>query len=172
MAIVVETGSGLNAAANSYVSVVDLRTFASLRGIDLTSKTDTECASLLIRAMDYIEAQRGRFKGDPAHPGVQPLQWPRANAWDISFRGALFPSTEIPRELIYAQMQLALDAIDNDLMPNRLPADKGPVIREKVDVIEVAYENTGRQSRIPAFAKAEALLAHLYKNSGLTLVRS
>ncbi len=171
MAIVVETGTGTNPAANSYVSVTDLRDFASLRGIDITAKTDAQCEALLIRAMDYIEAQGYRFKGTRAQT-AQPLQWPRANAWGIGFRNALFPSTEIPQELEYAQLQLALDAIDNDLQPNILPSDKGQVIREKIDVIEIAYENGGKRSRTPAFAKAEAHLASLYVNSGLKLVRS
>lgn len=172
MALIIEDGTGSNPAANSYRSVADLRLYASLRGIDITALTDTECEVLLIKAMDYLEAQGKRYKGRKANID-QPLQWPRADAWGIVYDYALYSSTEIPRELEYAQLALAIEARDNDLQPNQLPSDKGPVTSETIEgAVSIAYANPGSRSRTPAFAKPEALLANLYKRNGLTLVRS
>lgn len=60
--LVVEDGTGSNPDANSYCAVADLQTYASMRSRALPS-ADDDCAILLIQAMDYIEAQRDRFKG-------------------------------------------------------------------------------------------------------------
>ena len=57
MTITVETGSGDNASANSYVSVADFKAYADARGYSYPG-TDPACEKLLIKAMDYIEAQR------------------------------------------------------------------------------------------------------------------
>jgi len=174
MALVIETGAGDNPSANSYASVQDLRDYADARGVDLSALTDPECEPLMIRAMDYLEGLRGRYKGVIAHPEYpQPLQWPRADAWGIAYPDALFPSDQIPRELIYAQLALAIDAQDNDLQPNRLPTDTGPVTKERVEgAVEVTYAAPVQQQYTPAFAKADALLAPLLKNNGLFLVRA
>ena len=167
--LVIEDGSGTNLDANSYASVETLRIFAKLRGIDLTAMSDDDCSVLLIKAMDYIEAKASKFQGEKSNPR-QPLQWPRRG---VRIDGLSIGEKEIPRNLEYGQMQLALEAKEHDLMPNTIPGEKGPVIKERVEgAVEVAYANTGAVDKVPAFAKAEALLAQLYKKNGLFLVRA
>lgn len=166
--LVIEDGSGTNPDANSYASVETLRIFAKLRGIDLTKATDDDCSVLLIRAMDYIEAKASKFQGDKSNPR-QPLQWPRRGVW---IDGLSIGETEIPRNLEYGQMQLALEAKEHDLMPNTLTYDP-VIVKECVEgVTDTVYENKGTPDKLPAFAKAEAHLTQLYKKNGLFLVRA
>ncbi|MGI0119691.1 DnaT-like ssDNA-binding protein [Zooshikella sp. RANM57] len=166
--IVVEDGSGTNPNANSYNSVEALRTFAKLRGIDLTGLSDDECAVLLIKATDCTESKASKYQGEKTNP-KQPLQFPRRG---VRVDGLLVGENEIPRNLEYGHLQLALEAREHDLMPNTLPYD--PVVtKERVEgVVETVYENKGTPDKVPAFAKAEALLAQLYKKNGLFLVRA
>lgn len=172
MAIVVEDGSGTNQAANSYQSTDDLIGYASLRGIDLSFDPVEDLEVLLIKAMDYLEAQRSRFKGSPTLAD-QPLQWPRQDVWGVDQPGLLMGKNEIPRELRYGQLALAIEAQTVDLQPTLLPSDKGPRISEKVEgAIEVKYANPTSIRNVPALAKPMALLAPLFKNNGLTLVRT
>lgn len=172
MAIIVEDGTGTNADANSYADVALLDSYISLRRITLPDDEPLK-RSLLIKAMDYLEAQGGRYKGVKAS-GTQPLQWPRKDAWDIDFPGALYPSNSIPRELEAAQLALAVEAYTHDLQPTQLPSDSGPVVKERVEgALEVVYDNPqGGNLHTPYFAKPAALLANLYRNNGLSLVRN
>lgn len=166
MTLIVEDGSKV-ADANSYVTLADARSYATLRGETLPAD-DAELESLLIKAMDFIEAQRSRYQGDKTHSD-QALQFPRTGVYLDSI---LVGSSTIPRELRYAQMALAVEAQTSDLMPSRLPSDKGPVTQESVEgAVSVSYANTGRLNSVPAFAKADALLAPLMKRNGLSVVR-
>ena len=125
MAIIAEDGT-IVTGANSYVATADLTTYATARGITLTSGAET----LLIQAMDYIESLM--YKG-VKFTRDQGLQWPRAN---VVIDGRLFDSDAIPAELIKAQKEVAI-AIDQG---------NGPLInlprstkREKVGPLEVEY---------------------------------
>lgn len=126
MAIVVETGSGLNSSANSYVSEAELQQYATDRGLTITG---TE-AVLLINAMDYLESLNyigTKYRDD------QPLQWPRA---DVVIDGFGVNSNAIPAELKRGQMAVAM-AIDEGNGP--LDVVERGVKRERVDVLEVEY---------------------------------
>lgn len=171
MALIVETGSGTNPGANSYATLQDLRDYASARGVDLSSVTDADAEVLMIKAMDYLESLAPKYKGMKATL-AQPLQWPRVDVWGVGFFDALLPSNEIPRELIYAQLSLAVEAFaGNDLMPN--DDGKGAIIKERIEgAIEIAYQNSGGTKRPPAFSKANALLSSLLKYNGMILARS
>jgi len=145
MAIVVETGSGTNPAANSYVSAATLTAYATARGITLAADKDV----LLIKAMDYIESL--------AYQGIklltaQPLSWPRAYVW---VDGYYIPSEEIPAQLKNGQMQTAI-AIDQGNNPLNVVAPQ--VKREKVDVVEVEYMDGTNSVNI-----VKAINAALYK---------
>jgi hypothetical protein len=169
MALIIEDGTGSDPNANSYSDVESLRTYAKLRGVDLSSLGDSDCETLLIKAMDYLESKRDKYKGYKTSSS-QPLQWPRSEVW---IDNALLGSNEMPRELEYAQLSLAIEAKDNDLQKNKLPTDTGPVIRKKVEgAVEVEYANPGTVQHVSAFAKPEALLAPLYKNNGLFAIRT
>jgi hypothetical protein len=166
MAIVVETGAVV-AGANSYVSVADLRDYADDRGISLPSD-DTTCEPLLIKATDYLEAQRNRYQGYKT-ASTNPLQFPRADVW---IDGYELSSTAIPVELKKAQMQLACDAYTQDLMPSELPTTKGALVSQKIDVIEVTYSQPASKRSQPWFQKAESFLQPLYQRNGLFAVRA
>lgn len=170
MAIVVEDGTGSNPVANSYNDVPSLREYAGLRGVAVPA-ADADCEVLLIKAMDYLEGLRGRYKGRKTTTS-QPLQWPRADVVGVDWPGAFSPNNEIPRELLYGQLALAIEAHSTDLQPTRLPGDSGPLASKDTAGLKRAYHNTGKALSVPAFAKADALIAPLLKNNGLSLVRS
>jgi len=168
IAIIVEDGTGTNQAANSYCAVADLRNYALLRNVTLPV-ADDDCAVLLIKAMDYIEAQRDRFKGvktsqannatllptyligDPRYqwnnPTMvaaesaqdQPLQWPRTG---VSIDSAILPNNVIPRELQYGQMAQALLVYDQQQNPANYVIS-GPVI-EQTNEVSGAVKTTTR----------------------------
>jgi len=123
--ITVEDGS-IVSGANSYVSEVELTTYATDRGVTLTGSTD----ELLIKAMDYLDQQNfiGTKKTD-----AQPLQWPRSFVW---IDGYSVDSDEIPTLLKNVQTVIAVE-IDAGYDP--LLAIPRKVKREKVASLEVEY---------------------------------
>lgn len=170
MALVVETGSGDNLAANSYANVDDLRTYAECRGVSTLQFSDKDCEALLIKAMDFLASKRSKWKGERAK-STQPLCWPRREVWDYPLDGELYSSSSIPNELFYGQLAAAIEAMDHDLLANTLPSNKGAVIKQKVDGIETVYENRGHLQKVTSFAKAETQLHPLYRKGGLSIVR-
>ena len=163
MALVKEDGTGLP-NSNTYVEWDEAVDYAAARGITLGTQPEVE--SLLIQAMDYLEAQRGQYQGTKTYPGVQALQWPRTGViLDCSYS---LPDNVIPVELKNAQMQLAVEVFTgNALMPS---SDGRVVKREKVDVIEREFM-TGKDmgaSGLPApnFPLVDALLAPLFNACG------
>lgn len=164
MALIIETGS-IVAGANSLATAAELRTYAGLRGVTL-SEVDAELEPFLIEAMDCMESKRGSYQGTKTSP-IQELQFPRTG---MVVDGSTIGPNEIPREAKYAQLALAMERSQGrDLMPTQMPSDKGAVVKERVEgVVERQYSDNphGRQ-RVPAFAKAEALMAPLYRRNGL-----
>lgn len=171
MALIIEDGTGSNAAANSYQGTDDLTTYATLRGVDLTDLTEVELEVLLIKAMDFLESQGGKFKGYKVL-AAQPLQWPRAEVYNVEIPDALTPSDEIPRLVQYAQLALAMEAQNADLQPNQNLSGQGAIIKEKVGDIEIAYDSVPIKSFTSAFTKPLGMLTPLYKKSGLKMVKS
>ena len=92
MAIIVEDGS-IVADSNSFVSEVELSTYAINRGVTLSGDTD----SLLLKATDYLETLN--YKGN-RYTKDQSLQWPRSN---VSIDGFSVDVDEIPEDLKTAQ---------------------------------------------------------------------
>jgi hypothetical protein len=111
---------------NSYVTVAEAEAYVADRGEAFTGDVSQQ----LIKAMDYLSLQDwSGYKTDED----QDLDFPRNG------------DTEAPAKIETAQIVIALtyDA-GNDPMANTEPAVK----REKVDVIEVEYQDneTGRTS--------------------------
>ena len=158
--IIVEDGTQV-ANANSFVSVADARIYAVNRGVALPS-SDDELAAMLIKAVDYLEAQAESFQGERVSE-TQDLQWPRT---EVYIYGALVPSNVIPKSLISAQVQLAM-AINAglDLQPNITPETY--VIKEKVGPIETVYANPLHTGIMPTFTAANSLIALLLKASSV-----
>lgn len=160
MPVIVETGTGINPLANSYVSESDALTYAQNRG-ELFPADTADITPLLIKAMDYLTKYRSEWPGVKT-AAAQPLAWPREGAQVECHVD--FPNDEIPTELKNAQMQLAVDAYQfGDLNPT---TDGYAIAREKVDVIEIEYAAGGRLSgtSLPAemnLAKATAWIDQL-----------
>jgi hypothetical protein len=166
MALIVEDGTG-KVDANSYVSVDDAMAYASARGVTLP--TDPSAVeSLIVKSMDYIEAQRARFQGEKTYPDhPQALQWPRAC---VEIDDYPFPEDAIPKELVAATCQCVMEIFaGGDLTPST-PAAGTMVKREKVDVLETEYmtaADLGSTGFGPWFPKVENLLQPLYNVGGL-----
>lgn len=130
--IIVEDGS-IVPGANSYVTTVELDTYAADRGLTIAG----DQSELLIRANDYLETLN--FIGN-RYTKEQPLEWPRINAYVDGFD---IEVDEIPNDLKIAQMALSLeiDAGNDPMAPVERSTKK-----EKVDVIEVEYMDGTRDS--------------------------
>ena len=153
MTITIETGTGDNPAANSYVTEAELTSYAAARGVTLSA----DPATLLIKAMDYAETLP--FPGQKTSED-QPLQWPRKN---VRLDGYAVPDNMIPAALKNAQLITAV-AIDQGRDP-LAPIEPG-IKREKVDVLEISYQD-GASSRALDVAISRAW-AKLVKASGGT----
>lgn len=161
IAIVVENGTGVT-NANSCVSIADARTYATDRGIKFPADDD-EVAAMLIRAMDYLEAQECRFQGKRTSP-TQALAWPRIG---VTLNCDEVPPNVIPKLLIAAQVQLAMATNAGfDLQPNISPQDY--VTREKVGPIETKYADPVSVGIMPTFTAVNALLAPLFGECAAT----
>lgn len=135
MAFVVETGAGLS-NANSYASVSAADSYVADRGITgWTSLTQIVKEQSLVKATDYLEATyRGAWKGNRVSE-TQSLSWPRYN---VIVDGFNFPANVVPTLVINACIEMALRAS----LGETLLADQGQrVKREKIDVIEVEYQD-------------------------------
>jgi len=168
MALIIEDGSNV-ASANSYGTVTGFTAYGKARNAHVHGADDL-LESHLIKGMDFIEAQHAKFQGQITTEG-QALQWPRL---DVYVDGLSISSTTIPNILIYALYALAMESFaGNDLQPTRQEKDPGGLTKVKVSTLELEYsEAQPGKSFTPAFSKANALLAQLYKRSGLTLTRS
>lgn len=158
MPLVIEDGS-LQAGANSFVTVAEVRAFATLRASTLTA-TDPEVEAAAIKAIDFIEALRGQFRGRKVSAD-QSLQYPRTGA---TLDGFAIAEDAIPKVLKDAQCQLAIDVLaGTDLQPS---GDGREVIREKLDVLETEWKPGAGGNPQPALTKARALLAPLLSTGG------
>jgi hypothetical protein len=162
MPLIIENGS-IVADANSYVTVSDARGYAVVRSIVLPV-ADADVEVLIVKAMDYVEAMEDRFPGDRVS-GEQVLAWPRTG---VTLNGFEVAETAIPKLLKDAVCQLTCDAMTIDLLPNGTGRE---VVKQKVDVIETTYAQTGSSQVTPVLGAAMALLDRLFRagTGGLTL---
>lgn len=132
--IIVETGE-IVTGANSYVSVAELNTYASNRGITIAGTEE----DLLIKAMDVIEAYD--YIG-VKRERLQSLQWPRLQ---VLVDGYYIDSNVIPTQLKNAQCEaaIAIDAGNNPLNP----VEKD-VKSETVGDISVVYKDSSAPATI------------------------
>lgn len=140
MALIVEDGSG-KTDSNSYATVAELDSYASLRGITLTAADDSAKEVLLIKAMDYLESLQGSYKGIKSNQ-YQFLQWPRYNVWIDSY---YISSDSIPKDMINAQL-IAAVIVDGggELQPTVTPK----VLSEKIDTLAVTYSDSSMNNTL------------------------
>lgn len=167
MALVIEDGTGV-VGATSYVTLDEARAYATLRGLTLPVD-DPTLETLLVRATDYLEAQRRRYNGVKEYgPGC--LQWPRVNSdgTGIDVDGTILDPTAIPAELKAAQCQLAVELQDVD--PS--PTTTGAAVREEtVGPIRTVYAvGDNAPQALPFMPKVEALLEPLMRSGGSVTV--
>lgn len=162
MALIVENGS-IVTGANTYVSRADYITFAASVGVTIAN---TDAADVqLIKAAQFIDQHEANLKGDRVERD-QPMAFPRAgviiDGWDWSH-------TEIPRNVILCQMQLALDinAGRDPWNPSTNPslAKKRTRIEGAVEVEYAVGDSTGQ--KLSRTSTADALLNSLLNRSGL-----
>lgn len=154
MALVIEDGSLVD-GATSFATVAQLTTYAASRGVTNLPDTEPGKEVLLIKAMDFLASQESRFQGARVS-ATQSLSWPRSG---VVLFGSEFAEDAIPKNLIDAQCQLAMDAVSVDLQPNGTGRE---VIREKLDVLETEYAPTGSGTLQPQLNKALSLLSILF----------
>ena len=189
MPLVVEDGTGI-VGANSYITVDELRTYALDRGVSFTaapqSGVDPAVAvytPFLIRACDYIEAQRYQFAGYAALPETQELCFPRLGIYvNFNWQGAQELAL-IPAQLKKAQAQLVLEQLNGiTILPSQaaiavdsLPAgpngaitaaDGRLIIRDKLDVLETQWSDN-EATLVPFLPAVDAYLRQLYSDSGM-----
>jgi len=151
MAIVVETGSGTDQNANSYVSESELTEYTTDRGITLTGTASV----LLIKAMDYLETLT--YRGNRTLE-TQPLSWPREEVFLDSIE---LDKNTIPTQLKRAQMTLAVE-LDSGNDP--LSSLDQAVKREQAGPVEVEYMDNSYSGTI--LRSVDAQLRDLILNSG------
>lgn len=143
ISIIVENGTNV-ANANSYNSIIELRSFALNRGVELPS-VDDKVAVMAIKATDYLETKAEEYKGLPTYPD-QSLQHPRTG---VFIYGVEQPSNLIIKQLKTAHAMLVLAVNEGlSLLPNYSPQDYvieetvGPIKTKYSDPSSVGIENT------------------------------
>lgn len=136
MEIIVEDGSNV-AGANSYVSLTDADTYHEARqNTSWVQASNDAKTGAILRAMAYLESV--------AWAGMrvlrdQALMWPRAGVVDRD--GYELASNAIPRALVSALCELALREVSSPGSTSPDLERGGMVKREKVDVLEVEYQD-------------------------------
>jgi hypothetical protein len=147
----------LTVGVNTYATVAELATFAALRGIEPAGDPEV----LLTKAMDYLDSLEAQWQGQRTDP-LQALAWPR---YPVYIYGSLIGDTVIPQQIKNGQMQLAIEADTQSLMPTTGIGGKGSVIEETVDVITVKYAE-GYNNSQPIFTAAMSILKPLMIPTG------
>ncbi len=155
--LIKEDGTG-KTDSNTYITLAEYETYIDERGLT-ESTTDDAKTGRIIQAKDWLEAQEERYQG-VKETDEQALIWPRS--WVQIYSYPLDAST-IPQQLKDAQAQLVYDSASTDIYN----VNNGQaIVKEKVDVIEVQYSDTGTTNLQPIFAKVQAILDPLYKTVG------
>ncbi len=159
MTITVEDGT-IVTDANSYVSVADLITYASARGVTIS---EAEAPVLITKAMDYIETRL--FQGQRT-TSTDPLTWPTSQALSfprdyVYIEGALLDDDAIPIQLINAECQLCMDLKSNY---DPLGVVTRAVKEEQFAVFKKVYMDNAGDA--PILQKVNAWLDPLLESSG------
>lgn len=119
MTIIVEDGTALP-TANSYASETDGDTYTDDRGLTAWTDSTGDKEAALIRATASLDMiYRTQYPGIRLNGRLQGLEWPRSDATD--FNGNTIAIDEIPQEIIYATIELAIRELAEagSTMPDR-----------------------------------------------------
>lgn len=165
MSLTVETGA-IVSGANSWVSREDFIAYAADRGVTVADEAATD--AILIKACDYINGLEPRLKGNLLDRD-QPTAYPRS---DLELEGWSWSSTEIPRQVINAQLSLALE-INAGEDPHNPSMATLPTIRKRVEgAVEVEYANPGVPLKVQKTQGSRVHINILLRNSGMFAVRA
>lgn len=157
MALTVETGAGL-ANADSLVTLAEVRTFATSRGLAV-SAVDADLEAQIRLAHDYLLANEFRLAGFRKTEG-QALSYPREN---YALFGYPVASGTIPQGIKNVIAQLVIESASIELLPSN---DGKVVISETVGPISTDYAQSGVSGGVPNFPRVEALLAPFLNGGG------
>lgn len=154
MALTVEDGTGV-ADANSFVTVAEIRAYATARGVELPAE-DAAVEGFAVTAWDFITSLEPRMLGvrtNPEQDGV----YPRTGV--MMYSAELLPNA-IPKTLKQAQSQLAVDASKG--VPLFTDDTAEPAVkREKVGPIETEFFDGGGSSSTSGGAALSAAWGYL-----------
>lgn len=176
MALILESGSGLDATANAYVSVAECDIYHADFGNSAWTGTVAQKEAAIRQATRYLDGLN--WRGARRLP-TQPLQWPRVDrepgpvqSWTqpiLSFplgdRDG-FPITGVPKAVKDACSEAALRALTAMLAPDV----ERQIASEVVGPIETVYLPGSTQPRYPVI---ERLLQGLITPpGGMSLIRA
>ena len=167
MAIIVEDGT-IVADANSYVTLAEVRAYATLRGITVPA-ADGDLEKHLHLAMDWFESEDFPSARLDA---TQSLSFPRDA---IVVDGIRYMEGAIPKLVKQIICEATCTSVTIALQPQFAGSSLGQLKRKKVDVLEKEYfPSQGTSSYMPILAKLDALMEKLLYADGfrLTVLRA
>lgn len=173
MALIIEDGSVVP-NANSFVTLADARTRASIYGLSLPVD-DTEAESTLITGAMWIKQQESELQGARIDAD-QTLSYPRTPVYLYSF---LLASDSIPQELIDSQVIAAVEqGVNGGILS--FTSQTNNIKREKLDGVgEQEYYSGGKTILLSstmqlAYATLQPLTESALSSSGggLKCIRS
>ncbi len=165
MALIVEDGS-IVPGADTYVSREDYIAYAKSMGVTVEDNEATDVK--LRKAANFIDSHEADLKGTKVHRD-QPMAFPREG---VVLENWPWSNHEIPRQVLLAQLNIALD-IEAGIDPFNPPENPSRiVIEERVEgAITVKYSDPrGGSRKLGRDSSATALMNLLLKRSGLRIV--
>lgn len=163
MPLIIETGQ-IIPNADSYVTRAEYITYAASRGVTVA---DTEATDVTLRkAAQFIDSHEANLKGIKVDRD-QPMAFPRSGVY---IDGWFWNSEEIPRQVILAQLNIALD-MEAGIDPYNPPVNPNrATIAERVEgAVSVQYANGGVAQKLGRTSTATALMNSLLRHSGLSI---
>lgn len=163
MPLIIETGA-IVTDADSYVTRADYISYASKIGVVIADDDTTD--EKLRKAARFIDSHEPNIKGMRVQRD-QPMAFPRDGVYIDNW---LWESDEIPRQVILAQMNIALD-IEAGIDPYNPPVNPNrATVAERVEgAVSVQYANGGVAQKLGRTSTATALMNSLLKHSGLSI---
>lgn len=164
MALTVELGEGLT-DADSFVSLVEVRAFATVRGVTLPTD-DTELEVLVRKAHDYLLSTEHLLQGTRTVP-EQSLPYPRT---DVVLFGSELDANTIPETLKKAACQLVFEVNDGiDILPT---STGNAVVKEQVGPIKTEYaESSASNAPLANMPRVDAFLTPLRYSHKFRVIR-
>lgn len=164
MPLIIETGA-IVTDADSYVTRADYITYASKIGVVIADDDTTD--EKLRKAARFIDSHEPNLKGMRVQRD-QSMAFPRDGVYIDNW---LWESDEIPRQVILAQMNIALD-IEAGIDPYNPPVNPN-LGKKSVSVsgaVSVEYmTGSSTPQKMGRSSTATALMACLLKRSGLSI---